>query len=80
MTLVYLGLGTAFGFVLSRSGATVFREPIRVETKPQHLGNVLGGLLFGLGWPMSGLCPGPLLVKLQPRMPLPPLEVGPGEG
>lgn len=148
MTLTYLVLGTAFGFVLSRSGAadydqiqamflfesvqlygiigtavaitapglwmirrrgaTVFGRPITIEMKPQHRGNVLGGLLFGVGWSMAGMCPGPILVNigegklhaiaalagalvgtallgvsyptLQPRLQLPPLRVGPGEG
>lgn len=104
MTLFYLILGTAFGFILSRSGAadydyiqgmfllerfqlfgiigsavvltapglwwlkrrarTVTGERIAVPTKPFHRGMVVGALLFGAGWSMAGLCPGPILVNI----------------
>jgi uncharacterized membrane protein YedE/YeeE len=102
--MVYALLGTAFGFVLSRSGAadynyiqamflfesfqlygiigtavaigsagllairrhgrTAFGKPIAFESKPRHRGNVAGGLLFGIGWSMAGMCPGPILVNI----------------
>jgi uncharacterized membrane protein YedE/YeeE len=32
--------------------------------KPLHRGNVAGGLLFGAGWSMAGMCPGPILVNI----------------
>jgi uncharacterized membrane protein YedE/YeeE len=104
MTLIYLALGTIFGFVLSRSGAadynfiqsmflfesfqlygiigtavvvtsaglylikrggrTVTGLPIAIELKPLHRGNVVGGLLFGVGWSLAGMCPGPILVNI----------------
>jgi len=104
VTLLYLALGTIFGFVLSRSGATdynyiqamfLFEDlqlygiigtavlvtapgvwlirrrgrtllggPIDIELKPLHRGNVAGGLLFGVGWSITGMCPGPILVNI----------------
>ena len=104
MTALYLLMGTAFGFVLSRSGAADYNyiqamflfesvqlygiigtavvctsaglriikrggrtaggRPIAVELKPLHRGNVAGGLLFGVGWSMAGMCPGPILVNI----------------
>ena len=104
MALLYLLFGTAFGFVLSRSGAadydyvqgmflfekfqlygiigtavavtapglwllkrrgrTAFGEPLTVKPKPRHPGNVLGGVLFGAGWAITGMCPGPILVNI----------------
>lgn len=104
MTVFYLIMGTAFGFVLSRSGAAdydfiqgmfLFREfqlygiigtavavtapglwllrqrartalgqPLAIETKPLHRGNVVGGFLFGVGWSIAGMCPGPILVNI----------------
>jgi uncharacterized protein len=104
MTLVFIVLGTIFGFVLSRSGAadynfvqlmflfrsfqlygiigaavvltapglwlikrhgrTALGHPIAIELKPQHRGNIVGGLLFGVGWSMAGMCPGPILVNI----------------
>ena len=102
--LLYVLLGTAFGFVLSRSGAadydyiqgmflferfqlygiigtavvltapglwlikrrghTALGRPIHIELKPLHVGNVVGGLLFGIGWSIAGMCPGPILVNI----------------
>jgi uncharacterized membrane protein YedE/YeeE len=39
-------------------------EGIRVLPRMVHRGNVFGGLLFGLGWGLSGSCPGTALVQL----------------
>ena len=104
MTLLYLLLGTVFGFILSRSGAadygfiqgmflftefqlygilgvavaatapgiwmikrrgrTLSGRPVKIELKPLHRGNVVGGALFGVGWSLTGMCPGPILVNI----------------
>ena len=104
MTLLYVALGTAFGFVLSRSGAadydyiqamflfedfqlygiigtavlltapgiwsiarwgrTIGGTPIRIERKGLNRGTVAGGVLFGVGWSIAGMCPGPILVNI----------------
>ena len=103
-TALFLMLGTAFGWVLSRSGAadydvvqgmflltsfqlwglmgtalvvtapglwwlkrhgrTASGAPLQVKRKPRHPGNVVGGILFGIGWSITGMCPGPILVNL----------------
>jgi uncharacterized membrane protein YedE/YeeE len=100
----YILAGTAFGFLLSRSGAadydyiqamflfesfqlygiigtavvvgaaglwlvkrgakTAFGRPVTIELKPMHRGNIVGGLLFGAGWSIAGMCPGPILVNI----------------
>ena len=102
--LLYLALGTAFGFVLHRSGATdydtvqrmfLLRDfqlwgviatavaitapglrllrrhgrtaggaPLTVKPKPRNPGNWLGGAIFGVGWSITGMCPGPIFVNL----------------
>jgi uncharacterized membrane protein YedE/YeeE len=104
VTLLYLLLGTVFGFILSRSGAadygfiqgmflftqlqlygiiavavvvsapgiwlirrrgrTIFGRPVQIELKALHRGNVAGGVLFGVGWSLAGMCPGPILVNI----------------
>ncbi len=104
MRLLYLALGTLFGWVLSRSGAAdynfiqdmfLFRDfqlygiigtavavtmpglwllkrrgttlsgaPLSVVAKPRHRGNIVGGVLFGIGWSVTGMCPGPILVNV----------------
>src|SRR3954470_20697618 len=104
MILLYVALGTVFGFVLSRSGAadydfiqsmflftsfqlygiigtavavtlpglwllkkhgkTMGGKPLVIDLKPLNRGNAAGGLLFGVGWSMAGMCPGPILVNI----------------
>lgn len=104
MKIVYLLLGTAFGFILSRSGAadydyiqkmflfsdfqlygiigtavaitapglwllkrhgkTLTGKPLEVTPKPFHRGNLVGGAIFGIGWSITGMCPGPILVNV----------------
>jgi uncharacterized membrane protein YedE/YeeE len=101
---LYVLLGTAFGFLLSRSGAADYDfiqamflftsvqlygiigtavavtapglwllkrrgrdaagRPLRIERKQETRGNVVGGLLFGVGWSMAGMCPGPIFVNI----------------
>lgn len=39
---------------------TIYGESIVVHPKPFDRGMVFGGLIFGLGWAMTGACPGPL--------------------
>jgi uncharacterized membrane protein YedE/YeeE len=50
--------------LLERRGRTVLGDPIRIARKPRHPGNVVGGLLFGAGWSITGMCPGPILVDI----------------
>jgi uncharacterized membrane protein YedE/YeeE len=103
MTLLYVLLGTAVGFVLSRSGAADYDfiqgmflleefqlygiigsavaltmpglwlikhgraaggQALRLGANPVHRGNVAGGLLFGVGWSIAGMCPGPIFVNI----------------
>lgn len=102
--LLYILMGTIFGFVLSRSGAadynyiqrmflfedvqlygiigsaviftapglwlikrrgrTASGRPLHIDMKSRNRGNVAGGLLFGVGWSMAGMCPGPIFVNI----------------
>jgi uncharacterized membrane protein YedE/YeeE len=125
VTLLYISLGTVFGFLLSRSGAadysyiqamflfedfqlygiigtavvltapalwllkrggrTAVGRPLEVELKPLHRGNVVGGLLFGVGWSLAGALAGAGLFgafyrRWQSALDLPPIIVGTGEG
>ena len=49
---------------IQRHGRTAFGSPVQVERKPLNRGTVVGGLLFGIGWSITGMCPGPILVNV----------------
>ena len=35
-------------------------EPVVIETKRLGKGTAIGGIIFGIGWALTGACPGPL--------------------
>jgi len=39
-------------------------EPIRMPEKPYHHGVIIGSLIFGFGWALTGACPGPLYAQI----------------
>ena len=51
-------------WLLKRYGRTATGQPLRVELKVPTRGNAVGGLLFGVGWSMTGMCPGPIFVNI----------------
>lgn len=43
---------------------TIYGEKIEFFPKKFSRGNVYGGLLFGVGWALTGACPGPLFAQI----------------
>lgn len=39
-------------------------KAIKYEPKPYHTGVVIGGMLFGAGWAITGACPGPIYAQI----------------
>ena len=49
-------------------GKTRTGEPIVFQEKKFDKGIVIGGLLFGIGWGITGACPGPLCAQIGASM------------
>jgi uncharacterized membrane protein YedE/YeeE len=49
---------------------TISGEPIVIPKKEFSWGNVYGGLIFGLGWAITGACPGPLYALIGSGFPI----------
>lgn len=43
---------------------TVGGESITIREKPFNKGVVIGGILFGMGWAVTGACPGPIYAQI----------------
>lgn len=43
---------------------TFYGEPIEFISKKFNKGNIIGGLLFGFGWAITGACPGPIFAQI----------------
>ncbi len=60
-----LGTGVIVGmisvwFIRKFKMKTIYGEEINIEPKKFNKGYVIGGLMFGFGWAITGACPGPL--------------------
>jgi len=43
---------------------TVQGENVIITPKKFHKGQIFGGLIFGLGWGLTGACPGPIFAQI----------------
>jgi uncharacterized membrane protein YedE/YeeE len=43
---------------------TIDGEEFVIVTKPMNKGIVIGGIAFGLGWAITGACPGPIYAQI----------------
>lgn len=43
---------------------TIYGEKIEFHDKSFNKGQIYGGLIFGLGWAITGACPGPLFAQI----------------
>ena len=49
---------------------TIYGEEIHIPNKTFNKGQIYGGLLFGLGWAITGACPGPLFAQIGAGFPV----------
>jgi uncharacterized membrane protein YedE/YeeE len=50
--------------LIKRRGRTLAGTKIAIELKPLNRGSITGGILFGIGWSLAGMCPGPIFVNI----------------
>lgn len=43
---------------------TIYGEKIDLHDRPFNKGQIIGGLMFGFGWAITGACPGPLFAQI----------------
>ena len=56
-----IAVGALSMLLLRRLGArSIQGEPIAIEKKRLEKGTAIGGIIFGVGWALTGACPGPL--------------------
>ena len=58
-TAVVVGMISVF-IIKKYKLKTVDGENVVLTPKPYNKGVIIGGLIFGLGWAITGACPGPL--------------------
>jgi uncharacterized protein len=51
-------------WLIQRRGRTMRGTAVSVERKPLNRGTIVGSVLFGIGWSLAGMCPGPILVNI----------------
>jgi uncharacterized protein len=64
-----IGTGVALGalsvfIIKTLKFKTLYGEQITFTPKQFNKGQIIGGLLFGFGWAMTGACPGPLFAQV----------------
>ena len=58
-------IGALSIFLIRKLNVHAFNgEAIDIPKKPYHHGIILGGLIFGFGWALTGACPGPLYAQI----------------
>ncbi len=51
-------------FIKTLGVKTIEGKPIKYVPKPYHTGVILGGMVFGAGWAITGACPGPVYAQI----------------
>lgn len=68
---MYLIIGVAVAVAMASmalikqfSVRSIDGTPISYTPKPFHAGVVVGGIMFGAGWAITGACPGPIYAQI----------------
>ena len=69
MSAMAVGMTSIF-LIKKLKAKTLSGEEIKIAPKKFTWGNVIGGLIFGLGWALTGACPGPLYALVGGGVPV----------
>ena len=56
--------GLSMALIKRANARSVDGVPIVYEPKPYHKGVIIGGAIFGMGWAITGACPGPIYAQI----------------
>jgi uncharacterized protein len=60
-----VSVGALSVYLIKKLGIkTFYGERIVLHPKTFNKGQIIGGILFGLGWAITGACPGPLFAQI----------------
>jgi len=62
-TAVVVGM-ISIAIIKKTKAKTIYGETITLDNKTFNKGQIIGGLIFGLGWAITGACPGPLYAQI----------------
>ena len=62
-TAVVVGM-ISVQIIKARKAKSIEGEEIVIHDKEFNKGQIYGGLIFGLGWAITGACPGPLFAQM----------------
>lgn len=58
-------VGVISVFLIRRFGSkSLVGETLKLEGKPFQKGTIIGGFAFGMGWAITGACPGPIYAQI----------------
>ncbi len=60
-----VGVGALSIFLIKKFNIkTIYGEEVEFHPKTFNKGQIYGGVIFGLGWAITGACPGPLFAQI----------------
>lgn len=57
--------GAASIIILKKLSVTkLIAKELNLKGKDEHRGTIIGGVIFGIGWAITGACPGPIFAQI----------------
>lgn len=70
ITTAILVAAVSMRFLKAIGAKNLHGQPVTYNPRPFHPGVVIGGLMFGAGWALTGACPGPIYAQIGAGEPL----------